>query len=150
LERGEVLVWPRGPRRRTPFVVRVEPGHAERRRHTRQDAEGLLIPERNFSFRGPEGKLNLRAHNLIRFVELADGVDDDTWLHHLRRHDYSRWFQEVVGDQGLTAEAEAVESDPGLSPAESRARIRDAIARRYTLPENPSLPRITPAPVAGA
>src|SRR5204863_357016 len=78
--------------RRTPFAVRAEPGRSERRRHTRKYAQGLLIPERSFYFRGPEGKLNLRAHNLVLFLELAGGVDDETWLYHLRRGDYSRWF----------------------------------------------------------
>jgi len=145
LGKGEVLVWLRGSGRwRAPFTVEAEPGHTERRRHSRKYAEGLLIPERSFYFRGPEGKLNLRAHNLILFLELAQGVDDDTWLHHLRQGDYSRWFREVIGDQGLAAEAEAVEADKDLSAAASRERIHGAVARRYTLPENPSLPRIGP------
>jgi hypothetical protein len=26
------------------------------------------------------------------FVQLADGVDDDTWEYHRRRGDYSQWI----------------------------------------------------------
>jgi len=42
-------------------------------------AEGKLGDDKAFFFRGPEGKLRLRATNLIMFLEMADGVDDATW-----------------------------------------------------------------------
>ena len=58
---------------------------AERERHVRKYAEGELAPDRSFYFRGPDGTLNLRAQNLIVFNQMADGIDDGTWLHHLRR-----------------------------------------------------------------
>jgi HAD superfamily hydrolase (TIGR01484 family) len=145
LPRGEVYVWLRDGGRRPPFVVEVEPGAVEHRRHTRKYAEGLMVPERSFYFRGPAGKLNLRAHNLTLFLELADGVDDDTWLFHLRRGDYSSWFRDEIGDKDLAAEAAAVEADKRSSAAESRARIRKAVERRYTLPEKPALPKVGPA-----
>jgi hydroxymethylpyrimidine pyrophosphatase-like HAD family hydrolase len=134
LEKGEVLVWKRGPGREPPFRLRVDPGHTERRRHSRKYAEGELPPDRSFYFRGPEGKLNLRCHNLALFLELADGVDDDTWLYHLRRGDYSHWFREGFKDRDLAAEAARVEKRPGLSAAQSRAEVRAAVERRYTLP----------------
>lgn len=145
LERGQLLVWhltrdPRGERGGETYVVDVEPGTTQRRRHHRKYAEGLLIPERSFYFRGPEGKLNLRAHNLVLFLEIADGVDADTWQFHLKRGDYSRWFGEVIGDEELAGEARAVEQTTSLDPNESRARIRAAVESRYTQPENPSLP----------
>ncbi len=151
LERGELLVWhpaidAKGKRAHgdirhgETFVVAVEPGSTQRRRHHRKYAEGLLIPERSFYFRGPDGKLNLRAHNLVLFLEIADGVDADTWRFHLDRGDYSRWFGEVIGDEELASEARSIERTSTLDATESRARMRDAIERRYTQPENPSLP----------
>jgi hydroxymethylpyrimidine pyrophosphatase-like HAD family hydrolase len=132
LEPGHAVMW----RRRTdepPFRVRTAPGHAERRRHRRKYAEGELSPDRSFYFRGPENKLNLRAQNLMLFLQIADGVDDETWRHHLEQGDYSRWFRSVVKDPELAAEAEAVEK-AGLPPKESRARVRAAIERQYTIP----------------
>jgi hypothetical protein len=39
----------------------------------------------SFYFRGPDDKLKLRAQNLAVFVQLAEGVDDETWLFHLRQ-----------------------------------------------------------------
>lgn len=140
LERGQLLVWETQAPASEPYLIGVEPGTTQRRRHHRKYAEGLLIPERSFYFRGPEGRLNLRAHNLVLFLEIADGVDSDTWRYHLQRGDYSRWFGEVIGDDELAREAEAIESERGLSVDETRGRIRAAIERRYTQPENPSLP----------
>jgi HAD superfamily hydrolase (TIGR01484 family) len=142
--RGEVSLWLPAGGPHEPFAVKPQPGKAEHRRHTRKYAEGQLAPERSFYFRGPEGKLNLRAHNLILFLELADGVDDETWVHHLRQGDYSRWFREAIGDDDLAGEAGAVEAENGLPAGESRSRIKDAVGRRYTLPENPALPRVQP------
>jgi HAD superfamily hydrolase (TIGR01484 family) len=111
----------------------IEPA-ADRRRHRRKYAEGELGEDKSFYFRGPEGRLNLRAQNLELFAQLADGVDDETWRHHLRQHDVSRWFRDSIKDEALAAEAAAVEAEDDLPPRESRERIRAAIQRRYTTP----------------
>ena len=55
--------------------VRSEPPKSERSRHGRKYAEGNLGPDRSFRFRGPEGKLDLKAQNLTIFLQMADGVD---------------------------------------------------------------------------
>jgi HAD superfamily hydrolase (TIGR01484 family) len=139
LQPGEVLVWWPAIERQ-PFRLQVAPSHTERRRHIRKYAEGELPPDRSFYFRGPEGKLNLRAQNLILFLQLADGVDDDTWSHHLRQGDYSRWFREKIKDEALAAEVARVEKLTGVSPKESRALIRAAVQQHYTLPAEATLP----------
>jgi Helicase HerA, central domain len=133
LEPGEALVWPRHliPQ---PFRLRSAPGQTERRRHQRKYAEGELGTDKSFYFRGPQGALNLRAQNLSLFLQLADGVDDATWLYHLCRGDYSRWFHDAVKDEGLASEAAQIEALSGLPARASRAMIRDAIEQRYTLP----------------
>ncbi len=136
LKKGEVAAWYRQPDGRPPFVVEVEPARTERRRHSRKYAEGVLVPERSFYFRGPDQKLNLRAHNLWMFLALADGVDDDTWLHHLRGGEYSRWFRDSIGDKTLADEVESVERETSLSAADSRTRIRAAVEKHYTVPVN--------------
>ncbi len=129
---GEALVWDRA--RGNPFRLRVAPSRTEHRRHTRKYAEGELSPDRSFYFRGPEEKLNLRAHNLIVFTQLADGVDDETWMHHLRRGDYSAWVRDNIKDERLADRIRAIEADESLTPLESRLRIRGAIEEQYTLP----------------
>jgi hydroxymethylpyrimidine pyrophosphatase-like HAD family hydrolase len=137
-ENGEVLVWMRrGPRE--PFALRPRAPDGERRRHKRKYAFGELGPDRSFWFRGPEDRLKLRAQNLTVFLQMADGVDDETWLHHLRRADYSRWIADCVKDDGLAEAVARIESESAaLDPAASRARIRAAIEEHYTLPADPS------------
>ena len=110
---------------------RLEPT-SDRRRHRRKYSEGELGEDKSFYFRGPENRLNLRAQNLELFMQLADGVDDETWRHHLRQHDVSQWFRTAIKDASLADEALEVENQPDLSSADSRARIRAAIQQRYT------------------
>jgi HAD superfamily hydrolase (TIGR01484 family) len=139
LEVGQALVWP-GLDGEAPLRIRVAPSHTERRRHRRKYAAGELPPDRSFYFRGPEGKLNLRAQNLFLFVQLAEGVDDATWMHHLCRREYSRWFREGIKDEALADEAARVEQLANVSPAQSRALIKAAVEKRYTLPASAPFP----------
>src|SRR5207237_3336396 len=120
----EALVWARHAGGE-PVRVRIAPPRGERRRHRRKYAAGELGPDQSFYFRGPEGKLNLRAQNLALFAQIAAGVDDETWQHHLRRGDYSGWFRNVIKDQDLADEAARIEAGDGLDPADSRAGIRE-------------------------
>jgi hypothetical protein len=123
-----VLVWDRaagGPAR----AVTVGKAKRAHQRHTRKYAEGRLGDDKSFYFRGPAGALNLRAYNLATFLELAQGVDDATWLFHLRRGDYTRWFRDAIKDDDLADEAQRVESDS--DPGHSRAAVIEAIKRRY-------------------
>jgi len=132
-EVDEVLVWTRSSRE-APLRVRPERPHQAHKRHTRKYAEGDLGMDHSFYFRGPENELNLRAQNLMLFLQIAGGVDDRTWVHHLRRGDYSAWFLHVIKDEELSKEAAEVEADLALDPGESRKRIGDAVTRRYTAP----------------
>lgn len=133
LETGEVVFWSRETGD-APHWVRVIPSRTERRRHSRKYAEGEVAPHNSFYFRGPAGKLNLRAQNLILFMQLAEGVDEETWMYHLRRGDYSRWFRKVIKDKVLAARAARVEGTAGVSARESRGQITEAIQEHYTLP----------------
>jgi HAD superfamily hydrolase (TIGR01484 family) len=133
LETGEVVFWSRETGD-APHWVRVIPSRTERRRHSRKYAEGEVAPHNSFFFRGPKGKLNLRAQNLILFMQLAEGVDEGTWMYHLRRGDYSRWFRKVIKDKILAAKAARVEGTAGISAGDSRGLIAEAIQEHYTLP----------------
>jgi energy-coupling factor transporter ATP-binding protein EcfA2 len=130
---GTVYLWDRR-HSEPPRRVQIVPNKTERRRHIRKYAEGVLPPERSFYFRGPKSKLNLRAQNLILFLQLADGVDDETWMHHLKQRDYSQWFRDCIKDDSLACEADAIEHERRATAEETRLRIREAIEKRYTLP----------------
>ena len=133
LEAGTGLLWNKAAGGE-PTLVRLEPSRTERRRHLRKYAEGELPEERSFYFRGPEGKLNLRAHNLILFMDLADGVDDETWLFHLRRGEISQWLRRGIKDEPLATQAAAIERNQQLDAAASRRKLRELIEATYTLP----------------
>jgi hypothetical protein len=75
----------------------------------------------------------VRAHNLVFFTRLGEAVDDATWLYHLQRGDYSRWFREVIQDEALGCEAARLEGSDGASAEDSRRRITSAIMLRYRL-----------------
>jgi HAD superfamily hydrolase (TIGR01484 family) len=133
LQPGEAIAWHRKSGMK-PVRFRSIPPHTEHQRHIRKYAEGKLSDDNAFFFRGPQGKLKLRAQNLITFMELAEGVDEETWLHHLRQGDYSDWFRRVINDEELAKEAENIEKMADASPDKSRALIKSIIEARYTNP----------------
>jgi hypothetical protein len=90
-----------------------------------------LGEDKSFYFRGCDGKLNLRAQNMNIFAQMAAGVDDETWTHHLRNSDYSRWLRESVKDQELADEIASIERDQQLPPTEGRNRIVESIRKHY-------------------
>ncbi|MFO0968911.1 MAG: HAD family hydrolase [Gemmataceae bacterium] len=139
LDVGEVLLWSRAEAQ-APRIIRAVQTRMERRRHVRKYAEGELPPERSFYFRGRDGRLKLRAQNLRLFLQLADGVDDDTWQFHREQADFSRWFQESIKDERLAEESARIEKDLNVSAPEARARIRSLVERYYTLPAAGPLP----------
>jgi hypothetical protein len=131
LDRGEAaLAWLEPVPRAVRF--RVSRRRSQHRRHLRKYTEGELPPGRSFFFRGPTASLNLRAANLVRFVELAEGVDEATWAFHLARGEYSAWVREMIKDPELAAEIAAVEQ-AGLRPADSRVRILELLRHRYAV-----------------
>lgn len=132
-EAGEVIAW-WFCETQQPVKVKVEPAKAELRRHRRKYEAGELGEDKSFYFRGPEGKLNLRAQNMKMFAQLAEGVDLGTWAHHLRQSDYSRWLREAVKDAEIAGEVARIEKDPQLTPLQSREQILDAIRKHYTAP----------------
>lgn len=128
---GDALIWFRNSAS-APMEVKTVRSSGERMRHRRSYAEGELSPQQSFFFRGPERKLNLRAHNLQTFLQLAEGVDDETWYFHLRNGDYSNWFRKMIKDEELARQTEEIEADATVSLEDSRQRIRQAVESRYT------------------
>jgi len=143
---GEAILWPEGlsykpgkaviwlPRLgHPPFSMSVIPGSRDRIRHRRKYSEGNML-NNSFYFRGPAARQNLKAQNLAVFAQLAEGIDEETWLFHLCRGDYSRWFREAVKDHYLADQTERIEQRSNLQPAETRKLIHRLIDSRYTLP----------------
>ncbi|MEO8051444.1 MAG: HAD family hydrolase [Acidobacteriota bacterium] len=117
-----------------PFSMEIIHARAERIRHHRKYAMGEL-GHRGFFFRGPEKRLNLKAQNLAMFCQIAEGIDDATWLFHLKKGDYSSWLTLVIKDDEIADLARELERRHDLSAGESRLILCDAIGSRYSLPE---------------
>jgi hydroxymethylpyrimidine pyrophosphatase-like HAD family hydrolase len=128
---GELSVW-QVPEANPPVKVTLEMAKAELRRHKRKYSEGALGEDKSFYFRGPDGKLNLRAQNLTLFMQIAEGVDEATWVHHLKRHDYSTWMREAVKDEAVAGEIALIEKNARLPAGESRTQILETIRKHYT------------------
>lgn len=131
LEPGQVLAY--DPADLSVRRLATIPGTGERRRHRTKYAKGQLGEDTSFWFRGPEGRLNLRAHNLMLFLDIGDGVDPETWEFHRRRGDFSLWLRDKVKDPDLAGEVAAVEQG-AHEVDEARALVRAAVSRRYTAP----------------
>lgn len=144
---GQRLTWPEGLKSESgkvvawfvrdnemPFSMRPQPGRAERIRHLRKYAEGNMH-YRSFFFRGSDSRHNLRAQNLSVFCQIAEGIDESTWMFHLQSQDYSRWFRHAIKDDYLADEMERIERRTDLSPEQARHLVLELIAARYTLPE---------------
>jgi hypothetical protein len=90
-----------------------------------------MDPEHRFYFRGPDRELNLAAQNLRIFMQLGEGVDDETWLYHLRNGDYAGWFRDVIKDEDLANAADRIAESNGKSAKESRQKLFDLIRKKY-------------------
>lgn len=135
LAAGHALAWLRADASdRGMIAFEASPSTGEHHRHLRKYATGDLGEDRSFYFRGPKGRLKLRAQNLEVFLQMAEGVDDETWRFHLESGDIARWFRENIKDAELAEAAEVVQKTQGLAAADSRGEIREAIEKRYTAP----------------
>jgi hypothetical protein len=131
--KGQALFWRRSAGDRAQLIKSHAPAE-KAERHIRKYAEGALGEDKSFYFRGPTNALNLRAQNLTIFMQMADGVDDDTWLHHLEAHGYSRWVREAIKDEDLADELQEIEGQLERDPKATRRSVREAIERKYTAP----------------
>lgn len=123
------LAWWRN--RGSPQWIRRIPSKGDHHRHRHTYLDGDMDGSLRFYFRGPKGELNLAAQNLRIFMQLGEGVDDETWLFHLRQGDYTGWFRDVIHDKELAALADELQRDEKLSPQDSRQRLFELIRERY-------------------
>jgi GTPase SAR1 family protein len=127
---GEILVWQKGGNDARLFKSDMPIQFLFR--HKRKYATGDMA-ENSFIFKGPDHKLNLKANNLLTFIQMAEGIDDETWIYYLQRKDYSKWFRNSIKDEELARLAEKVE-DTEHNANHSRKAIFQLINERYTAP----------------
>lgn len=133
---GEAIHWERRSEA-PPALIRVEKPKGAMKRHTRKYAQGTLGEDRSFFFKGPDGRLNIRAHNLAMFLDIGEGVDADTYLFHLRNGDMAEWMRTSIKDEDLADEVAEVAAQAEPDLGEARKLVRNAVERRYTAPATP-------------
>ncbi|MCS3797500.1 HAD-IIB family hydrolase [Niastella sp. OAS944] len=129
LEKGQAWVWDIENGAQPALIKTGTPVHVQQR-HKKKYAAGDM-DYNSFYFRGPNDKLNLKAYNLMIFIQIASGIDDETWLYHLKRKDYSNWLRNSVHDKELADLVDAVENDENHYEG-SRQTILEMINERYT------------------
>ena len=130
LDKGEAWIWEN--EKAEPFPIRYERPQQLLKRHKKKYAAGDM-QDNSFYFSGPDKKLNLKANNLMLFIQMAEGVDDATWMYHLRQKEYSNWFRSAVHDDELADAAARIE-EKNSDPASSKQAIIHLIKERYTAP----------------
>ena len=78
--------------------------------------------------------MDLSIQNLNMFIQVAEGIDSETWQFHLKRGDYSKWFRSALKDPELADYIEAIERASDVPDMESRKRIKEAILQKYAAP----------------
>ncbi|OQP56992.1 haloacid dehalogenase [Niastella vici] len=129
LQKGQAWVWDVEARQEPVLINTGTPVYLQQR-HKKKYATGDM-DYNSFYFRGPEDKLSLKAYNLVIFTQMASGIDEETWLFHLKRKDYSNWLRNSVHDVELADLVEVVEKDEKHF-RDSRKKIVDLINERYT------------------
>ena len=131
-DKGEAILW----RRRLGTAPEAFIAHSpaeKSERHTRKYAEGELGEDKSFYFRGPDQALNLRAQNLMIFLQIADGVDDATCSiispRTITRGGCRRRLRTLNWPVRFAAWKMPLPTAFGLC-----RQIREAIERRYTAP----------------
>ncbi|MGE5805122.1 MAG: phosphoglycolate phosphatase, partial [Ignavibacteria bacterium] len=127
----ESLLWRRDKNKIFTIAETISP-KIKLKRHIKKYSEGDLGEEKSFVFSGPDGKLNLKAQNIMYFIRIAEGIDDETWTFHLKKNDYSAWFKKIIKDEDLADEIKRIEDNKKLSPEESREEIINKIKNIYT------------------
>jgi len=130
LLQGQACVWD-VENNTQPFVIQVNMPERMIQRHKKKYAMGDM-GYNSFVFTGPNNQLQLRPNNLMMFIHIAEGIDDQTWLFHLNRGDYKRWATDCIHDEELAAKiARAEKESPHVDS--SKKMIVDYIRQKYTL-----------------
>lgn len=107
LPKGKVWVWEES--KPEPYIIETKKPKHLNKRHIGKYATGDM-KYNAFIFTGPKNKTHLRATNALLFAHMAEGIDDETWDYHLKRHDYSKWFANSLHDDKLAEMAKEVEN----------------------------------------
>ena len=129
LAENEIAIWDREEDGKPVYKARFRLPEQLQQRHKKKYAQGDMSYN-SFIFTGPDNKMHLKANNLMLFAHIAEGIDTETWLFHLHRKDFSRWFRDSVHDQELANVGEEAERISNTDA--SKKHILSYITTKYT------------------
>jgi hydroxymethylpyrimidine pyrophosphatase-like HAD family hydrolase len=107
---------------------RIAARMTEHVRHRKKYRDVSVPPGREFVFTRNGQETGQRAKRLADLVELLPGLPNDVFEGHLRRGDFHRWAERVLGDAEL---GDALRGAEGLEGARAREAIAKVISDRY-------------------
>jgi hydroxymethylpyrimidine pyrophosphatase-like HAD family hydrolase len=132
---GELRLFTLAPRL-TPHV-----------RHRHKYVDVPVGHHRAFVFPRDGFPMTTHAGTLRQFVTELESLPPATWMPYVLRHDFSRWIDDVFGDNALAAEIRSLEDrHAAAASSETAAEIAGAIRARYDLLDD----EITATPPASA
>jgi hypothetical protein len=100
-------------------------------RHRTKYLDMPVLDSQAFMFTG-DGRPGARARTLKEFTGLLTALPADRLAGHLRRHDFSRWIEEVFRDRPLAAHLRKVEAGvESDDPRDVADAVAQAIRARY-------------------
>jgi len=97
-------------------------------RHREKYVDVGVPPGREFVFTRDGRPTEHRVRTLREFLDILRVVADDVFAGHLRRGDFHRWIEDVVGDRDL---GEGIRGVEGGNATKARETIERAIRERY-------------------
>ena len=103
-------------------------------RHRTKYLDMPVLDSQAFMFTG-DGRPGARARTLKEFTGLLTALPADRLAGHLRRHDFSRWIEDVFRDRPLAAHLRKVEAGVETdNPRDVADSVAQAIRARYETP----------------
>jgi len=109
----------------------LAPRLTEHVRHRTKYLDMPVLESQAFIFTG-DGRSGGRARTLKEFIGLLVALPADRLTGHLRRHDFSRWIEDVFRDRSLGAHLRKVENGVETDdPRDVADDVAQAIRARY-------------------
>lgn len=110
---------------------RMSPRLTAHVRHRTKYLDMPVVETQSFVF-DEDGRPGVRARTLKEFTGLLAVLPPERLVGHLKRHDFSRWLDDVFRDHPLAARLRALEDElPRDSPSDIADAIAHAIRARY-------------------
>jgi hydroxymethylpyrimidine pyrophosphatase-like HAD family hydrolase len=123
---GEFVLVPADAGCAGAVSFQAAPRRTEHVRHRRKYTDIAVVPDHNFLFRAPDGRLLARAATLAEFARAIEALDEAVVRDHAIRRDFSRWLFDVFQERRLGRQVRQIEQRGGRGDVR---HVRQALIR---------------------